>query len=159
MVGEIQVKELPEQLVFSWRGKVRISEIAAKMGEVYGKIFPYLMRTQVGFAGPPFAIYYEMPQGDQPIDMEVGVPVSSEASPLHDMSTHMLPGVTVAATVYKGPYDEIGPAYDEVMNWVASHGYQPSGAPREAYLNSPDEVKSPAEYLTEVVRPVRKAAA
>ncbi|MGA7670042.1 MAG: GyrI-like domain-containing protein [Nitrolancea sp.] len=159
MVGEIQVRELPEQLVFSWRGKVRVSEIPAKMGEVYGKIFPYLMRQGVGFAGPPFAIYYEMPQGDAPMDMEVGVPVTKEVPATEDMSTHPLPGGTVAATVYQGPYDEIGPAYDEVMNWVASHGYEPSGAPREAYLNSPDEVKSPAEYLTEVVFPVKKKAA
>ncbi len=159
MVGEIQVKELPEQLIFGWRGKVRVSEIAAKMGEIYGKIFPYLMQQGVGFAGPPFAVYYEMPQGDSPMDMEVGVPITEAAPSLEDMTTHTLPGGTVATTVYQGPYDEIGPAYDEVMGWVANHGYEMSGAPREAYLNSPDEVKSPAEYLTEVVFPVKKKAA
>jgi effector-binding domain-containing protein len=159
MLSEIQVKELPAQLIFGWRGHVRMSEIAGKMGEVYGKIFPYLMAQHIDFAGPPLAIYYDMPQGDEPREMDVGVPVTREAPPMDDLSTHPLEGGSVVTTVYKGPYDEIGPTYDEVMDWVQSHGYETNGAPREAYLNGPDEVNDPSEYLTEVVWPVRKKAA
>lgn len=159
MTGEIQVKELPEQLIFSWRGKVLVSEIPAKMGEVYGKIFHYLMSQHVDFAGPPLAIYYEMPQGDEPLDMEIGIPVAREAAPMDDLTTRVLDGVTAVTTVYKGPYDELGSAYDEVMGWIQSHGYESSGPPREGYLNGPDEVKDPSEYLTELTFPVRKSAA
>ncbi len=159
MISEIQVKELPPQLIFSWRGKVRVSDIPAKMGDVYGRIFPYLMGQHVDFAGPPLAIYYEMPEGDKPMDMEVGVPVTGEVPPTGGLSTHTLEGGTAVTTIYQGPYEELGTAYDEVMGWVTSHGYETSGAPREAYLNGPDEVKDPSEYLTEVTFPVRKKAA
>lgn len=159
MVGEIQVKELTPQLVFGWRGKVRISEMPAKMGELYGRIFPYLMSQQAGFAGPPLTIYYEMPQGDEPLEIEVAVPVTGDVSPLDGLATHTLAGGEAAVTIFKGPYERIGEAYDELMGWVDRHGYEVSGPPREAYLNGPDEVKDLSELQTEVVFPVRKAAA
>ncbi len=159
MVGEIAVKELPEQLMFGWRGKVRMSEIPAKMGEVYGQIFHHLMTQHVDVSGPPLAIYYEMPDGDEPMDMEIAVPVSRDVAPTDGVMTHLLDGGTVVATVYQGPYDEIGPVYGAIMNWAAEHGYATSGPPREAYLNGPDEVNDPSELLTEVVFPVKKLAA
>lgn len=81
MISEIRVKELVPALIFSWRGEVRVSGVPAKMGEVYGRIFPYLMGQHVDVAGPPLAIYYEMPGGDKPMDMEVGVPVTGEVPP------------------------------------------------------------------------------
>ncbi len=102
MVKEIQVKQLPPQLIFSWRGKVRVAEIPAKMGEVFGKVFPYVMGQQVDFAGPPLAIYYEMPQGDEPMDMEVGVPVVAEVPPFEDLTTHTLEGSEAATADLPG---------------------------------------------------------
>lgn len=159
MLSEIELKELPEQLIFSWRGKVRVSEIARKMGEVYGRIFPYLIGQHVDFAGPPLSIYYEMPQGDEPMEVEFGVPVARKVNRTEDLAMQHVEGGTVATTVYQGPYDEIGPAYDEVMEWVARHDYEARGPMREAYLNGPDDVKDPSQFLTEIVVPVRKKAA
>lgn len=155
MISEIRVKELVPALIFSWRGEVRVSGVPAKMGEVYGRIFPYLMGQHVDVAGPPLAIYYEMPGGDKPMDMEVGVPVTGEVPPTDGLSTRALEGGTAVTTIYKGPYDEIGQVYDRVMDWVQRHGYETNGAPREIYLNGPDEVSDPSEYLTELTFPVR----
>jgi effector-binding domain-containing protein len=129
------------------------------MGEVYGQIFQQLAAEKVGVAGPPLAIYYEMPHGDAPMEMEIAVPVNRDVKPVDGMMTHVLDAATVVTAVYQGPYHEIGPAYDAIMNWVAEHGYAHSGPPREAYLNGPDEVKEPSDLLTEVAFPVRKLAA
>jgi effector-binding domain-containing protein len=60
-----------------------------------------------------------------------------------------------ARTLYRGPYDLIGPTYEELTAWIAENGYSISGPPAEVYLSDPAET-SPKDYLTEVRFPVRK---
>jgi effector-binding domain-containing protein len=65
-----------------------------------------------------------------------------------------LPGGPAAVTVHRGPYAEIGPAYHTVSGWVADHGHELAGGPREVYLNDPRQVAE-ADLLTEVQWPIR----
>src|SRR5215213_6409744 len=65
-----------------------------------------------------------------------------------------LAGGPAAVTVHRGPYAEIGPAYHTVSGWVADHGHELAGGPREVYLNDPREVAE-ADLLTEVQWPIR----
>jgi effector-binding domain-containing protein len=65
-----------------------------------------------------------------------------------------LAGGPAAVTVHRGPYTEIGPAYHTVSGWIADHGHELAGGPREVYLNDPREVAE-ADLLTEVQWPIR----
>jgi effector-binding domain-containing protein len=65
-----------------------------------------------------------------------------------------LAGGPAAVTVHRGPYAEIGPAYHTVSGWIADHGHELAGGPREVYLNVPGEVPE-ADLLTEVQWPIR----
>ncbi len=60
----------------------------------------------------------------------------------------------VAATVHRGRYDEEGPAYAALEQWVQSHGHASAGPPREVYLTSPEDAPDPADYLTEIQFPI-----
>ena len=57
-------------------------------------------------------------------------------------------GGTVAATVHRGPYDEIGPAYHTLAGWLQENDRVVTGLPCEMYLNDPQTVP-PDDLLTE----------
>ena len=68
-----------------------------------------------------------------------------------------LEGGTMATTMHRGPYEEIGLAYQSLMSWIAENGYEIAGPPREFYLNDP-RVVAPLELLTRIEWPVCAAA-
>jgi effector-binding domain-containing protein len=56
--------------------------------------------------------------------------------------------------MHAGPYDEVGPAWQDLMLWISEKGYRPAGAGREIYLVGPEQAQDPADYRTEIVCPV-----
>lgn len=69
-----------------------------------------------------------------------------------------LDGGTVATTEHRGRDEEIGPAYQVLTGWVAEHGYEIVGPPRELYLNDPMTVQAD-EIRTRIEFPVRPLSA
>jgi effector-binding domain-containing protein len=63
---------------------------------------------------------------------------------------------TVAATMHRGPYEEIAPTYERLFAWIPTQACAVCGPPREIYFSDPAEVP-PEEYLTEVQVPVAPA--
>lgn len=62
-----------------------------------------------------------------------------------------------ASTVHKGPYNEVGRAWGELMMYVDKEGYTFSSLPmREVYLSDPSTTPE-SELLTEIIVPVQKA--
>lgn len=61
-----------------------------------------------------------------------------------------LPAVKVVRSVHQGPYDNLGQAWGALQKWVREQGYGETGRFWESYLNNPDEVKDPKDYLTEL---------
>jgi effector-binding domain-containing protein len=61
----------------------------------------------------------------------------------------------VATTLYAGPYENVGPAYRALAEWVQEHGHETAGPPREVYLTDPNEVQDPGALRTEIVWPIR----
>ena len=64
-------------------------------------------------------------------------------------------GAEVAATMHKGPFQEVGGTIHALEAWIAENGYQIVGPYEEVYLTEPDKTP-PEELLTEVRFPVRK---
>jgi effector-binding domain-containing protein len=88
-------------------------------------------------------------------DIEVAAPVAVAFEDTADVRGEELPATTVAWTVHRGPFDEVGPAYHTVAGWIQEHGHEVAGPPREVYLTDPDETPDEADYLTEVQFPIR----
>jgi len=63
-----------------------------------------------------------------------------------------LPGGKWAAVMHIGPYDQVGPAYDALSNWIKAHGYEPAGAVYETYFSPPDT--PPQETRTLIMFPL-----
>lgn len=151
MTDDIQIKQIPAQLALVVSKHVKVNEIAAGMGEAFDLLMRHAAATGAQFAGPPFAMYPEMPAEE--FTFLVCMPVAPGAVAGDGVALQDLPAAEAATMLFKGPYDAMEPAWGRLMAWVGSSGRQPAGPPREVYLNEPGNV-APEDYLTELVVPL-----
>lgn len=155
MPYEVAVKEIPAQHVAVLRRRVTAQTIGDDVGAAFGALMGAVGAAGAGFAGPPFLVMTEVVDTDSGAGaIEVGIPVAVPFAGVGEVSGQEVPAHLVAATVHRGRYDEEGPAYAAVEQWIQAHGHASSGPPREVYLNSPGDTPDPADYLTEIQFPI-----
>lgn len=104
-------------------------------------------------AGMPFLVYWAMDATDGTVDVDVCWPVEREVVAQAGIAPLDLPAAHAVSTVHRGPYAEVGSAYEALETWIAAHGVAHAGPPREIYLNDPSDVGED-RALTEIVMPV-----
>ena len=60
----------------------------------------------------------------------------------------------MARTVYHGPYEGLGAAWGEFMDWIAANGHTPADDLWEVYSVGPETSPDPAGWRTEFNRPL-----
>ena len=156
MPYEVSVRELPAQPVAATRTTTTLREISTAISDGVHAILDELGRQGIEPVGPLQVVYH----ADQVLDeetsapIEVCFPVAARFEATGEVYGTELAGGPAAVTVHRGPYAEIGPAYHTVSGWIAGHGHELAGGPREVYLNDPREVAE-ADLLTEVQWPIR----
>jgi len=158
MERKIELQERPAQMVLGKHYRTSITKIADDIGAGYGAIFAYLGELGEPPAGMPFVLYPgDMQEFDlEDFEMEVCVPVSRMLENRGDVKASEIPGGLAAVTLYKGPYDGVEPAYNDLDAWIKENGYKYAGPARETYMNDPSQVPE-SELLTEISIPVAKA--
>lgn len=127
--------------------------------EGYGRLYGWLGSQGLQPFGMPSAVYLTMPDEASEAEQlwELWAPVAGEPPerPAGEdgLGIKRVGERTVAFAVHKGPYEEVGPAYEAMMAWIPANGYRVDGPPEEVYFSDPNEVP-PEEYLTEVRFPV-----
>lgn len=154
MSYECNVIDQPVQPALSIRTRAPVQELPQVMGNAYGAMAQYLGELGEQPAGPPFAAYHNMDMQD--LDIEIGFPVSRRLSGRDDIGASEMPGGKAATCLHAGPYDEIGPAYNALSEWMKEHGYKPTGVAYEVYLNDPAQTP-PQELLTRILFPLESA--
>ena len=134
--------------VLSMRSRIPSQALPDFLGKAYSGIFQYLAELGESPAGFPFVAYYNMDMHD--LDVEAGFPVSKPLPGRDEILAGALPEGMVAETVYTGPYQEMGPAYEELTHWTQENGYEASGVVYEFYMNDPAQV-SPEQLQTQIV--------
>ena len=130
-------------------------QIPGAFGRLYGWVAQHGLRP----AGMPSGVYLTDPaRGGTPARWELRAPLADDAADAALDATGCgvkhLPPRLVAAAVYRGPYDGIAPAYEELAAWIRSNGYAVVGPPEELYLSEP--ATPPEETLTEIRLPVAR---
>lgn len=87
--------------------------------------------------------------------VEVGVLLDQPCALTGRVITSVLPAGTVATTVHRGSFAELGAAHDAVVAWCVEQGHQPTGVRWELYGPHDDD---PARQWTEVSWLVRPAS-
>jgi effector-binding domain-containing protein len=151
----IHVKQVPPQVVASERRHTAAAELGTVMQSTLARI-ALAVEPPDASQGVPFAIYYSAPSDPADLDVEVGVPIASDATLAAGarVQRRELPGGPVAFTFHEGPYETIGSAYAALFGWVTAQGHRPLGPPREIYLVGPGQGTRPGEYRTEIDLPI-----
>jgi AraC family transcriptional regulator len=133
----------------------------SQMPEAMGRLYGWAAQHGIQPTGMPSGVYMTDPAtvGRDQAAWEVRAPLAGDppdATP--DASgcgiKHIGP-VTVAYTIYKGPYDLVAPTYEELIAWIGANGYAVVGPYEELYLSDPSTT-APSEYLTEIRIPVAR---
>ncbi len=152
MAYECQLIERPARPVLSVRFRSPVQDLPQHFEKTYGTIAQYLGELGEQPTDAPFAAYYNMDMQD--LDVEAGFPVNKTLPGRADIQAGELPGGKSASCVHVGPYDQVGPAYDALMKWIADNGYEATGVAYEWYLNDPREAPG-QEPITRIEMPLK----
>lgn len=149
----VEVRDLPAQEYLGKRFTSALSSVGADVRDALASLYAQITASGASPTAPPFLIASQ-PTLRGNMEVEVGAPCSPVPAAAAGQHRGRLEACTAAVAVHRGAYDEIGSVYTALYEWTSKNGRRPAGPPREVYLNSPDEVSSPADYLTEVILPI-----
>lgn len=137
MNDEIEVRQLTEQPTVSIREQVARDMIRPMLAERVTEIEAFIAGRRGQSTGVPFARlhnYGEVRRDD--LDLEVGVPTTEAVDCPADTAfdANRLPGGPAAVLRYRGPYEEIGAAYERLRAWIRDGDYEAQGAPWESFI-------------------------
>jgi len=153
MPYEIDISDVQPQRIAAVRFNTNLERIAKDIQAGFGTLIRGLGRAGVAAAGAPLIVYHDIIDRENDGDVELCVPVAAAFEADGDVYGRELEGGAMATTVHQGPYEQIGPAYQTIMSWIAENGREIAGPPREIYLNDPREV-APEKLLTRIEFPV-----
>jgi len=151
-VTNVSIRELPGQDYLGLTMRSAVGSVGQDVQNAFQQLYTRIAEAHSRPDGPPFLI--ASPPKDGMMEIEVGAPCTPVPEPTAGLHAGRLEAGRAAVVLHRGPYDGIGPMYAKLFAWIGQHGYRQTCPPREIYLNGPDDVKSPADYLTELVVPV-----
>ena len=131
------------------------------IGETFGKLYGLIGEKGYVPAGPPVGVYFNAPGQvpDEELLWELRSPIAGDIAPggpdERGLGIKKVEAAEVAATMHKGPYDQVGATYGALAGWIAENGYEIVGPSEEVYLSDPGKT-APEELLTEIRFPVKK---
>jgi len=133
-----------------------------QIGAAFGALFTALASKGVPLAQAPAVGVYNAGEDFDPNDavFDVCAVLAGPAEAQEGFQVQTLPAIRAAATVHRGPYEQIGPVYETLFDWIGQQGLQAAGPVREVYVVGPDPVgrTKPADFVTEIQVPVSETA-
>lgn len=154
MSFRVGVRQLPAQHAAVLEVLAHPSNMTSAVQSGYAQLIAAITRAGVSFAGPAFFVMEQLFDDDHPAHIQLGFPIAVPFPADGDVRCTQLPSCEVATAIHHGPYDEAGPVYRAIEDWISSHNYVSIGYPREVYLVSPADTMDPLQYLTEVQIPI-----
>jgi effector-binding domain-containing protein len=125
--------------------------------QAFEQLVGQLQVSGVAPSGAPFGRYFnEMSVGEANLLWEVGFPVAADVTAKAPFEIKEIPGTLTAILVHTGPYEESATEWPNLIQWIVSHGYRPTGAPMNVFLGDPISPGTGGPR-TELRMPVEKA--
>jgi AraC family transcriptional regulator len=150
----ISRRQLDPQPALIIRRKIKVSDIAATLGEILPKVFAFAQQRGVPLAGPPMARYVEMSRGT--FTIEGGFAIATPAAGDGEIEAIELPGGPAAVAIHAGPYDRLEDTHAAIASWIDAQKLTAAGGPWETYITDPADKPDPKDWQTEVVHPLAR---
>ncbi len=149
-ISNIEILQKREQPTLYIRTRTKVENLPALIGESYGKMAAYLQEIGAYLSEVPYVAYHNMDM--QNLDVEIGFPVASQLPGKGEIQSGSIPAGKIVFCMYRGPYSEMAPVYDEMAQWITKNNFTPAGTAYEHYYNGPEFSES--ELLTLVAMPL-----
>jgi len=159
---EISLQEKKAQPVVFIRTKVQIDMLPKLLEETDEKIKRYLKDTGIKATDTLYTRYHNALPGidvngvndvNDIIDLEIGVPVSTEVQGNSELKSSVVPAGRYVTAMYKGDPDELETAYEGILKWIYEADLKPAGAYFEYYYGENED--TPVEdFIAKIVVPV-----
>ncbi|MFO0590429.1 MAG: GyrI-like domain-containing protein [Polyangiaceae bacterium] len=126
--------------------------IQKEMGPAIQELYSVLREQGISPEGPWYSHHLAM--SPDTWDFEVGVPTKTPVTPQGRVKPGDLRAATVARAVYHGGYDGLGAGWGELMSWISENKHTACGDLWEVYMKGPESTDDPAQYRTELNRPL-----
>ena len=147
-----RVVQTPAQLIAIIPITVARDKIQAVMGPGIQELAAHLKDQGIAPTGPWFTHHLRRP-GDT-YDFEICLPVARAVTASGRMAPSYMPAMTVAQTLYRGPYEGLGSAWGELMEWINSNGHTRTSDLWEHYRVGPESGHDAAHWQTELIQPL-----
>ena len=153
MIDTPQIAHTSEQLTAFIHLTVPREQIRDVMGPGISEVMAAVAAQGKGPAGPWFTHHLRMDPAT--FDFEICVPVTAPVTPDGRVRPGRLAARRVARTVYRGPYEGLGAGWGELEAWIAANGHTSAPDLWEIYAVGPEASSDPADWRTELNRPLR----
>ncbi len=116
------------------------------------ELFRTLVAQNVTPIGPWFAHHIELPTDH--FHFDACVPVPSPITPTGRVEPGTIPAMTIARTLYRGPYTHLPQAWAEFRAWTAAQHLPIAPEIIERYVVNPSTTLDPDQLQTELVWPL-----
>lgn len=128
------------------------AEMMTVFGPGVGELLAGVAAQGVPLAGAVFAHHYRITKDT--FDFDLGVPVARPVQASGRMKPGTWPSQRAVRTVYHGDYEGLPGAWGEFATWMKGQGVQQAEDLWESYVAGPQTSADPAEWRTELVRPL-----
>lgn len=148
---EVQIKSIPEKVIYSYRQIIEDYYDEGKVWEILGM---HVKQNNIKtLEEDSIAIYHN----SEDIDVEVAVVVPEVIETKLPFQCRVLSKQDKMASIMAyGSFDTIGPRYQELAYWIDKNHYEIIGDVREIPINGPWNRDNEDEYLTEIQVPIKK---
>ncbi|HEY2573424.1 MAG TPA: GyrI-like domain-containing protein [Verrucomicrobiaceae bacterium] len=153
MIEPPQLTEVPAQAIAFIPLTIPREQIREVMEPGLKEIAQVLQQQNIKIAGPWFTYHLRM-QPDV-FDFQICIPTAAPVQPSGRVRAGERRAAKIARTVYHGPYEGLGDAWGEFMDWMKSQKLNPAADLWECYTAGPESSDDPANWRTELNRPLR----
>lgn len=154
MIDEPRIVRTEAQTAAVIRLTIPREEIQAVMGPALREVISIVTAQGMTRIGPMFAHHFRM--DPKVFDFEVGVPVAKGVKAVGRVKPGKLPGAEVARTIYHGPYEGLGEAWQEFGAWITAQKLVPANDLWECYVVGPESGPDAKKWKTELNRPLKR---
>lgn len=95
--------------------------------DAFAQLGGFISQRGIEPTGPPFARYFSDPSvGEANLVWEVAFPVPADTPTRAPFEVKDLPATLAAVHVHKGPMEELGTAWGNLVQWAMTNGYTPA---------------------------------
>lgn len=152
-ISEIMLLKQPEQPALAVEVQTDMNGMSEAIGKNFVKIDSLFKEQGEVTTDIPYVEYPNFESlTEHNIKMIIGLKSSKELQGEGDIRSITIPERKIVSCLHRGTYSELAVLYNEMMEWIKTNGYKPSGTSIEYYYSNPNVPEE--EQVTRIEMPL-----